>query len=806
MLAETGLYALILGLMAALLQAFVPFAAPAARQVTDRFVRTAATTQFVLVAISFAALITAHAVNDFSVLNVVENSHTGKPLIFAIAGAWGNHEGSMLLWGFVLSAFGAAFAVFERRMEPGLRTTALALHGLTATLFLGYILFASSPFARVFPVPLNGLGLNPLLQDIGLALHPPLLYLGYVGFSVVFALTGASLLRGDLPEGAVSAIRRWCLIAWLFLTLGIGFGAWWSYYTLGWGGFWSWDPVENAALMPWLTGLALIHACGPAREGALKRWTMFLALSCFVFSLLGTFLVRSGVLVSVHSFATDPLRGMVILGLLAILAGGGYLLFALRCGKIRNSHPLSLSSREGGLAIASLLAAASALIVAVGTLYPLVLEGLTGARISVGAPYFNGVFKVLMVPVLALTTIGPQLGKPLKPLILPAATGILAAVAFWIWAVPDVWSGAILGLGVFNLGAIAQSSLPPLKSQAEGSAFAHGGMAMMMIAIAFVASLSGQNVYTLAPGETVQTDAGALSLQSLTTVPVSNYSATRATLRLDNGRSTKWLTPERRRYAHPAAEKPMPAIHASLTGDVYAVLGSRGKDGRVDIELIRHPGQIWIFIGMALMAMGGLLALSGIKRKRQKHPVSRTSSQFVRHTFGPVLPFILLLFLVAGFGQHFIHRLFSPPSEMHDVMLGKALPELSLPPAWDGQPWLKTSDIRGHVSIINIFASWCAPCREEAPLLGELKADVKIYGIAYRDTAAPLKTFLQQEGNPYTAIGMDSKGKAMMDFGAAGVPETFIVDKKGIIRGHYTGALDAATIRRNILPLLRKLQ
>lgn len=808
MLAETGLFALILGLIAALLQAFVPWAA-ARGGVTcgPAFARSAAISQCALITLSFGMLITAHAVNDFSLLNVAENSHTGKPLIFAIAGAWGNHEGSMLLWGFVLSVFGAAFAAFERALPEKIKTDTLAIAGLISALFLAYILFASLPFARVFPVPLNGLGLNPLLQDIGLALHPPLLYIGYVGFSVVFALAGAALIAGDLTKDTVLAIRRWSLIAWLFLTLGIGFGAWWSYYTLGWGGFWSWDPVENAALMPWLTGLALLHICPVAKHGALKRWALFLALTVFVFSLMGTFLVRSGVLVSVHSFATDPLRGIIILGLMAILAGGGYVLFACRAARLHDSAPIAPLSREGGLFAASLIAAASAAIVAIGTLYPLVLEGMTGARISVGAPYFNSVFKMLMLPVLALMTIGPHLGKPLKALRIPAGIGAIAAAAFWIWQGDLSWSGGIMGLGGFSLGAIALPGLRPLKRQGGGSAFAHGGMAVMLIGIAFVSALSDQNVYALAPGASVQTTAGTLTLQNISTVPVENYTAERATLRLNTGSARLWLTPERRRYTHPEAEKPVPAIHTSLTEDIYAVLGQRAADGSTDIEIIRHPGQIWIFTGMALMALGGMSSFRLQRKRTQNIPVTQTPVTRLRRRIEPVLPLTLFLVLIAILGQHFVHRIFDPPQATEDAMIGQRVPDFTLPPVADGQPWLKSSDLKGKVSVINVFASWCAPCREEAPYLAELKSDgVAIYGIAYRDTQKPAQDFLEKYGNPYVAAGLDDKGRTVMDLGAAGVPETYIVDKDGIIRWHYAGPVDAATLRRDILPRIRRLE
>src|SRR5215831_774863 len=411
MIVETGHYALALALAVALLQSVLPlWGTRSGESGLASIAVPAAITQFLLLGYAFAALTYAHVVSDFSLVTVAENSLTTKPLIYKIAGVWGNHEGSMLLWVLILAAFGAAVAILERGMANELRANTLAVQGWISLAFLCFILFTSDPFVRRFPAPFEGQDLNPLLQDPGLAIHPPLLYLGYVGSSIVFSFAVAALISGRLDAAWARYVRPWVLIAWIFLTLGIAMGSYWAYYTLGWGGFWFWDPVENASLMPWLAGTALLHSAAVMeKREALKIWTLFLAILTFSLSLLGTFLVRSGVLTSVHSFASDPMRGIFILAILVAFIGGGLVLFAWRAPLLRQGGLFAPISREGALVLNNLFLTTACATVFIGTLYPLLLEALTGEKISVGAPYFNATFGPLLVPLVIAISFGPLL-------------------------------------------------------------------------------------------------------------------------------------------------------------------------------------------------------------------------------------------------------------------------------------------------------------------------------------------------------------------------------------------------------------
>src|SRR6202047_2175317 len=411
MIVETGHYALVLALALALVNSVLPVWGSIARD--QRLMAVAppvALIGFGLVAYAYFALTMAHVVSDFSLVNVVENSHSAKPLIYKITGVWGNHEGSMLLWVLVLSLFAAAVALFSRSMPDDFRSNVLAVQSWIAAAFILFILLTSNPFARVAGAPVEGNDLNPLLQDPGLAIHPPLLYLGYVGLSITYSFAAAALISGRIDAVFARFVRPWTLIAWISLTLGIAMGSYWAYYTLGWGGFWFWDPVENASLMPWLAATALLHCTAVMeKREALKIWTIFLAILAFSLSLVGTFLVRSGVLTSVHSFASDPTRGVFILLILVIFIGGSLALFALRAGGLQQGGLFAPVSREGALVLNNLLLATACATVFVGTLYPLVLEALTGDKISVGAPFFNLPFGPLFVPLLMAVPFGPLL-------------------------------------------------------------------------------------------------------------------------------------------------------------------------------------------------------------------------------------------------------------------------------------------------------------------------------------------------------------------------------------------------------------
>src|SRR6476660_4699881 len=411
MVPELGHFALILALAVALVQGTLPLLGAARDDIRLMALgRSAALTQAFLVIAAFLALMQAYVTSDFSVVNVVANSHSAKPLIYKISGVWGNHEGSMLLWALILALFGAAVALFGNNLPDSLRARVLGVQALIGVGFLAFLLFTSNPFERVTPAPLDGNGLNPLLQDPGLAFHPPLLYLGYVGFSVTYAFAIAALLEGRVDASWARWVRPWTLAAWCFLTCGIALGSWWSYYLLGWGGFWFWDPVENASLMPWLAGTALLHsAIVVEKRDALKSWTVLLAILAFSLSLLGTFLVRSGVLTSVHAFATDPARGMFILAFLLVVTGGGLALYAWRAPQLQSGGLFQAVSREGALVLNNLLLTTACATVFVGTLYPLALETLTAEKISVGAPFFNLTFGPLFIPIILAMPVGQLL-------------------------------------------------------------------------------------------------------------------------------------------------------------------------------------------------------------------------------------------------------------------------------------------------------------------------------------------------------------------------------------------------------------
>ena len=527
MIVETGHYALVLALAVALIQVVVP---PWGVRRGDAGLRgmavSAAIAQFALVGYAFAALVYAHVVSDFSLTTVVENSLSTKPLIYKVAGVWGNHEGSMLLWVLILAVFGAMVAGFGPGIPPVLFSATLAVQGWIASAFLLFILLTSDPFARLDPAPIEGRDLNPVLQDIGLAIHPPLLYLGYVGFSIVFSFAAAALIEGRLDAAWARYVRPWILIAWTFLTLGIAMGSYWAYYTLGWGGFWFWDPVENASLMPWLAGTALLHSAAVMeKRDALKIWTLFLAILAFSLSLLGTFLVRSGVLTSVHSFASDPTRGVFILAILAVFIGGSLALYAWRAPVLRPGGIFAPVSREGALVLNNLLLTTCCATVLTGTLYPLALEALTGAKISVGAPFFTLTFGPIAIPLLLAMPLGQSLAWKRGDLLgaaqrLALAAGLGLAVALVLATVlrgGPVLTALGVGLSLYLVvgaftdiagrvrggGASAGTAwrrAVGLPRSAWGTALAHAGLGVTMLGLA-ATGWGVERIATIRPGE-----------------------------------------------------------------------------------------------------------------------------------------------------------------------------------------------------------------------------------------------------------------------------------------------------------------
>ena len=638
MIAELGHFALILALAVALVQGTLPLLGAARGD--DRLMalgRTAALTQALLVIVAFAALTQAYVTSDFSVANVVANSHSAKPLLYKISGVWGNHEGSMLLWALILALFGAAVAIFGAGLPDTLRARVLAIQALIGVGFLAFLLFTSNPFERVSPAPLDGNGLNPLLQDPGLAFHPPLLYLGYVGFSVTYAFAIAALLEGRVDAAWARWVRPWTLAAWCFLTLGIALGSWWAYYILGWGGFWFWDPVENASLMPWLAGTALLHsAIVVEKRDALKSWTVLLAILAFSLSLLGTFLVRSGVLTSVHAFAQDPARGMFILAFLLTVTGGGLALYAWRAPQLQGGGLFQPVSREGALILNNLLLCTLAATVLLGTLYPLFLDLLTGNKVSVGPPFFNATFVPICAPLFAALCVGPYLGwkrAELWPALLHLRLAFIVAVIAGIVAATAIDGRATLAAVAFGFGVwlIAGSLLEfadrlrlgrvPLADSLRrlratprsslGMTIAHAAVGVVVLGAVATAAWNTELIKTMKPGDTASFAGFDVKLERIENLQGPNYIAERATLVLSlGGRPYTVLTPERRLFTVQRRQVAETAIHTNLLRDIYATLGEGEAQNGWVIRLYYNPLAPWIWLGAALCALGGFVSLS----------------------------------------------------------------------------------------------------------------------------------------------------------------------------------------------------
>jgi cytochrome c-type biogenesis protein CcmF len=626
---ELGHFALILALAVALVQGTLPLVGASRGDLRLMALgRTAALTQAFLVLVSFGALTQAYVTSDFSVLNVVDNSHSAKPLLYKISGVWGNHEGSMLLWALILALFGAAVAIFGNNLPDTLRSRVLAIQALIGVGFLAFLLFTSNPFARVYPAPPDGNGLNPLLQDPGLAFHPPLLYLGYVGYSVTYAFAVAALLEGRVDAAWARWVRPWALAAWCFLTLGIALGSWWAYYILGWGGFWFWDPVENASLMPWLVGTALLHsAIVVEKRDALKSWTVLLALLAFSLSLLGTFLVRSGVLTSVHAFAQDPSRGMFILAFLLFVTGGGLALYAWRAPQLQGGGLFQPVSREGALILNNLLLCTLAVTVLLGTLYPLFLDLLTGNKVSVGPPFFNATFVPLCAPLFAALCVGPFLGwkrAELGPALMRLRLALVVSLAAALFAMTMIDSRSTLaalafGFGVWLiLGSLASltdrfrsGTLRTIPRSTLGMVISHASLGLVVLGSVATSSWSTELMQTMKPGDRIAFAGYSVVLDRIEEVRGPNYIAERATLNVSvGGKPYTVLQPERRLFTVQRRQVAETAIQTNLLRDFYATLGEGDpKQGWV-IRLYLNPLAPWIWLGAALCALGGFISLS----------------------------------------------------------------------------------------------------------------------------------------------------------------------------------------------------
>ncbi len=638
MFTELGHYALILALAVALVQATLPLIGAARGD--GRWMALAAPAaiaQLGLIGLAFAALVHAYVVSDFSVLNVVQNSHSTKPLLYKISGVWGNHEGSMLLWVTILALFGAAVAVFGQLLPLALKARVLAVQAMIGVGFLLFILATSDPFQRLDMVPFDGNDLNPMLQDPGLAFHPPFLYLGYVGFSMAFSFAIAALIEGRVDPAWARWVRPWTLAAWAALTAGIALGSWWAYYTLGWGGWWFWDPVENASLMPWLAGTALLHSSIVVeKRDALKSWTILLAILTFSLSLVGTFLVRSGILSSVHAFAVDPARGVFILWLLSVAIGGSLLLYALRAPHLKAGGLFAPISREGALVVNNMLLASATATVLIGTLYPLFLDVLNAGKVSVGPPFFNATFVPLMIPLVVAMVVGPLL--PWKRGDLPGAlarlgvaaglTAVTMIAAYWLEGGQSALALVGIGLAAWAfIGALAEWAervglfrLPAAQSLARARALpraawgmtaAHAGLGLAIAGMVGSSAWTGERILLARPGDTVSLAGYELKFESVTLVDGPNYTAKRGHFTVSRGGAALGvLEPEQRHYTVTGMDLTHAAIRTSAINDLYLALGDADPSGAWTVRLYHHPLVPWLWLGGLMMVGGGLLSLT----------------------------------------------------------------------------------------------------------------------------------------------------------------------------------------------------
>ena len=640
MIPEIGQIALIMALSIALIQAVVPLAGTGYG--VQRWIALAvpaALAQLLFVGISYACLTWAFISHDFSVLYVVKNSNSELPLIYRISGVWGSHEGSLLLWALVLALWTGAVAIFTPNVPRAMRARVLAVLGLVSCGFLLFIIMTSNPFDRLFPAASQGSDLNPLLQDVGLAIHPPMLYLGYVGFSVAFAFAIAALMSGQVDSAWARWARPWTNIAWLFLTLGIALGSWWAYYELGWGGWWFWDPVENASFMPWLVGTALMHSLAiTEKRGTFKAWTALLAIFAFALSLLGTFLVRSGVLTSVHAFASDPERGVFILGFLVLVVGGSLTLYAWRAPLLKSAAKTDLLSRDGALLLNNVFLAVATSAILLGTLYPIAIDAM-GGKISVGPPYFNLMFLTLTAPLGVLMGIGmmirwksDSLARLWSKLKIPALVVVVLALLIsltlpqWIWT---AWLGIAMALWIVLTAAMAiyerfhnRGLLSTLRSTPAGfygMLLGHIGIAVFIVGVTLTSLYNQEKDLRMAPGDIYTVAGYEFTFHGVRDYNIDNYVATRGgfSVTSDEGDFKVDMFPEKRIYRVQTMPMTEAAIDAGLTRDLFIALGEPLDDkGAWAVRIYYKPFIRWIWLGAIIMALGGLFAASDRRYRR----------------------------------------------------------------------------------------------------------------------------------------------------------------------------------------------
>ena len=662
MIAELGHFALVMALCVALVQGVLPiWGAQRGRVAWMALAVPAARAQFGLLLVSYVCLTHAFVTHDFTVLLAANHSHSALPLIYRLSAVWGNHEGSILLWALILGGWTLAVTVFSRGIDLPMKARVLGVMGLISVGFLLFTLLTSNPFERVFPAPPDGNDLNPLLQDPGMAIHPPMLYMGYVGFVVAFAFAVAALLGGRLDDAWARASRPWTLAAWSFLTVGIALGSFWAYYELGWGGWWFWDPVENASFMPWLVGTALIHSLMVTeKRGAFRRWTVLLAILAFSLSLLGTFIVRSGVLSSVHAFATDPARGVFILAFLLLVVGGSLALYAWRAPSVGEGERFGVLSRESFLLANNLLLLVATAAVMLGTLYPLVIDAFGMGKLSVGPPYFNAVFVPLMAPALFLMGVGPlakwrqaQVGDLVKRLRWAAAVSAAAALLAALW-----WqaSAPLTGLGLLMAAWVAVSTLAGALQRLRahpagflgglaaqpgawlGMLLAHLGVAVFVAGVSVVSSFSTENDVRMEAGQHAEVGGYRFTLERMGVVQGPNYTSAQAQMRVTtaDGEPVALLRPERRLYAVSRMPMTEVAIDRSVMRDLYVALGEPVSETAWSVRLHHKPLVNWIWGGCLMMGLGGLLAMAD-----RRYRVARSRRDERTATPMPVAPLVV---------------------------------------------------------------------------------------------------------------------------------------------------------------------
>lgn len=658
MIIELGHFALILALAVAIVQAIIPLIGAQMRWPGWMAVAVpAANAQFFLTAFAFGALTYAFVTSDFSLRVVVQNSHTAKPMLYKVAGVWGNHEGSMLLWVLIVTLFGACAAWFGSNLPPSLRARVLAVQSSIGVAFLGFILFTSNPFVRLLNPPFDGRGLNPLLQDPGLAFHPPFLYLGYVGLSMSFSFAVAALIEGRVDAAWARWVRPWTLAAWIFLTIGIALGSWWAYYELGWGGFWFWDSVENASFMPWLIAAALLHsAVVVEKRESLKSWTILLAILAFGFSLIGAFIVRSGILTSVHAFATDPERGTYILFITAFFMGGALILFAVRAHAMEAKGVFSMASRETGLVLNNILLAVATFVVFIGTIWPLVAELAFDRKLSVGAPFFNMAFTPFMVALAVVMPIGAilpwkraRLGRAIKTM---SGVMVLAlAVGLLVWSMQSGRTalGPVgIGLGVWLVVGSAKdlwmrtgrgdlaarfARLVKLPRADWGKGVAHAGFGVVILGIACLTAWSEEDIRVAQLNEPFTVGDLEITLLKVSREQGPNYITTKGVMSVtQDGKLITTLSPEKRIYPVQAMPTTEAAIYNGFLRDIYLVIGDPQDNGGWAVRTYIKPFASWIWAGCMLMALGGLISLTDRRyrvaagARKQPKPAQSTAS------------------------------------------------------------------------------------------------------------------------------------------------------------------------------------